>query len=326
MRLTLPFLPVAAFLLHGASVPFAYDGVLNAPNAYLLEHTEIGAGAGATFFTLEDSMGAAQSQIITAGFLNFGILGYGQVGMSYLGDGGIVANMKVMILREGIDVPAFAIGCENMFAPERVDVYHDEPGVPDSTGFVRGLWDEDGYYNYDHAQNWSAYGVASKSMRYLLGIPVTVNLGIGVGRFVGVIGEGGAAGIGSAVAHGLFGSLVWDPSTKLSISLEQDGKDLNFGLSYDVNRYITLNIAAAEFEMAIFPPDGQSYQDPCQNPKFTVAVTSRIGPLFGERRHELEREQQRIARARARLEELEARRRAAEAELQRLRDLLDERR
>jgi hypothetical protein len=326
MRLSLICLPVAAFLLYGASVPFAYEGVLNSPHAYLLEHTEIGVGVGATAFTMEDSTGAAQSQIITAGYINFGILGYGQVGMSYLGDGGIVTNLKVMILREGIDVPAFAIGCENLFAAERVDVYHDDPGVPDSTGFVRGLWDEEGNYNYDHAQNWSAYGVASKSMRYLLGIPVTVNLGIGVGRFVGVIGEGGAANVGSAVANGLFGSLVWDPSNKLSISLEQDGKDFNLGLSYDVNRYITLNLAAAEFEMALFPPEGQNFQDPCQNPKFTIAVSSRIGPLFGERRHELEREQQRIARARARLEELEARRRAAEAELQRLRDLLDERR
>ena len=323
MRLTLMFLPVAAFMLHAASVPFAYDGVLNSPNAYILQHTEIGVGVGATTYTLEDSTGAAQSEIITAGHIDFGVLGYGQVGMSYLGDGGIVANLKVMVLREGIDVPAFAIGCENMFAPERVDVYQGEPGTPDSTGFITGFWDEDGYYNYDHAQNWSAYGVASKSMRYLLGIPVTVNLGIGVGRFVGVIEEDGAMNIGSAAAHGLFGSIVWEPSSNLTISMEQDGKDINLGLAYDVHRYVTLNLAAAEFEMALFPPDGQDFRDPCQNPKFTVALTSRIGPLVGGG-SELEREQQRIARARARLEELEARRRAAEEELQRLRDLLDE--
>jgi len=323
MRLTLLFLPVVALMLHAASVPFAYEGVLNSPNAYILQHTEIGVGFGATTFSMEDSTGAAQSEIITAGHIDFGILGYGQIGMSYLGDGGLVANLKVMVLREGVDVPAFAIGCENMFAPERVDVYQDDPGVPDSTGFITGLWDEEGFYNYDHAQNWSAYGVASKSMRYLLGIPVTVNLGIGVGRFVGVIEDGGAMNVGSAVAHGLFGSIVWDPSNKVSIAIEQDGKDLNLGLSYDINRYVTLNLAAAEFEMAMFPPEGQDFQDPCQNPKFTIAVSSRIGPLVGGG-SELEREQQRIARARARLEELEARRRAAEAELQRLRDLLDE--
>ncbi len=55
-------------------------------------------------------------------------------------------------------------------------------------------------------------------------------------------------------------------------------------------------------------------------------MSSRFGPLFGASRLELEREQQRIERARQRLEELEARRRSAESELQRLRDLLDERR
>jgi len=323
MRLTLLFLPVVALMLQAASVPFAYEGVLNSPNAYILQHTEIGVGFGATTFSMEDSTGTAQSEIITAGHINFGILGYGQIGMSYLGDGGLVANLKVMVLREGIDVPAFAIGCENMFAPERVYVYQDDPGVPDSTGFITGLWDEEGFYNYDHAQNWSAYGVASKSMRYLLGIPVTVSLGIGVGRFVGVIEDGGAMNIGSAVAHGLFGSIVWDPSSKVSIAIEQDGKDFNLGFSYDINRYVTLNLAAAEFEMAMFPPEGQNFQDACQNPKFTIAVSSRVGPLVGGG-SELEREQQRIARARARLEELEARRRAAEAELQRLRDLLDE--
>jgi hypothetical protein len=325
MRLSLLFLPVAAFALHAGSVPFAYGGVLNSPHAYVLDNTEIGFGFGATAYTMEDSDGASRSEIITAGYLDVGILGYGQAGLSYLGDGGLVANMKLMVLREGIDVPAFAIGCENMFGAERVDVYSGTPGVPDSTGYIRGLWDEEGNYNYDHAQNWSAYGVASKSMRYLLGIPVTVNLGIGVGRFVGVIGDGGAMGVGSAVANGLFGSLVWEPSNSVTLALEQDGRDFNFGLSYRINRNLTLNLAAAEFEMALFPPEGQNRRDPCQNAKFTIAVSGTLGPLFGARRLELEREQQRIARARARLGELEARRRAAEAELQRLRDLLDER-
>lgn len=306
MRHAFLLLSVAACNLYAGSVPFAYGGVLNSPDAYILEHTEIELGFGASAFNMEDSTGASKSEIITAGYLDIGVLGYGQVGLSYLGDGGMVANLKLMVLREGLDVPAFAIGCENMFGPEKVDVYEE--------------------YGYDHPQNWSAYGVASKSMRYLLGIPVTVNLGIGVGRFVGVIGDGGAMGVGSAVANGLFGSMVWEPSDAVTIAFEQDGRDFNIGLSYDVSRYITLHLAAAEVEMALFPPEGQNRQDPCQNAKVTVAVTTRFGPLFGARRLELEREQQRIARARARLNELEARRRAAEAELQRLRDYLDERR
>ncbi len=323
MRLSLLALPVLALVLHAGSVPFAYGGVLNSPDAYLLQHTEIGIGVGATSFTMEDSTGDMQNKLVTAGFLDVGLFGYGQVGVSYLGDGGVVANLKIMVLKEGLDVPAFAIGCENMMGAERVDVYTGPPGSPDSTGVIPGYYDEDGNYNYDHSQNWSAYGVASKSMRYLIGVPVTLNLGIGVGRFVGII-DGGALGIGSSWANGLFGSVVWEPSNAVTVAFEQDGRDLNFGISYDVNKYFSLNLAIAELEMAMFPPDGRDPGDPAQNAKFSLAVTSNIGPLFGGPRNELEREQQRIARARARLEELESRRRAAEAELQRLRDLLDE--
>ncbi len=323
MRLFLLVLPVFALALHAGSVPFAYGGVLNSPDAYLLQHTEIGIGAGATFYTMEDSVGGKRNEVITAGFLDVGLFGYGQAGVSYLGDGGVVANLKVMVLKEGLDIPAFAIGCENMMGAERVDVYTGPPGSPDSTGAVPGYYDEEGNYNYNHAQNWSAYAVASKDMKHLIGVPVTLNLGIGVGRFVGRV-KNGALGIGSAWAHGLFGSVVWRPANSLAVLFEQDGRDLNFGLSYDVNRHFSLNLAVAELEMALFPPDGHDARDPAQNAKFSLAVTSDIGPLFGGSRSELERERQRIARARARLDELETRRRAAEAELQRLRDLLDE--
>jgi hypothetical protein len=238
----------------------------------------------------------------------------------------LVLNAKVAILKEGISVPAFSLGVQNGFGASKVDCFSGPPGLPDSTGRVLGQWDEEGFYNYDHSQNWSIYGVASKDMRYLLGLPLTVNLGIGIGRFVGVVGEGGAMNIGSAIANGLFSSLVWKPSESISIALEMDSRDFNMGLDYSVGKYVDLHLAWAEFEMTLFPPENQNKQDIMQNSKVTIAVSSRFGPLFGAGRLELEREQQRIGRARQRLEELEARRRAAESELQRLRDLLDERR
>jgi hypothetical protein len=133
-------------------------------------------------------------------------------------------------------------------------------------------------------------------------------------------------GIGSAVANGLFGSMVWRAADNLSFAMEVDGRDLNLGMDYRVSRYVNLHLAWGEVEMTTFPPEGQNRQDIMQNSKVTVAVSSRFGPIFGARRLELEREQQRIERARQRLDELEARRRSAESELQRLRDLLDERR
>jgi len=311
--------------LQAGSLPYAYGDVINAPDAYMLEHTEIEIGIAASAYSFNDSTGSPASDLKLTGFFDIGILSYGEIGASYLADGGFVVNAKLAILKEGIAVPAFSLGFQNGLGSERVDCFTGTPGVPDSSGTAAGFWDEEGNYNYDHSQNWSVYGVASKDLRYLAGLPVTVNLGIGIGRFVGVI-DGGTLGIGSAVANGLFGSVVWGPSEALSVAFEMDGRDFNLGMDYAVNRHINIRLAWAELEQTIFPPEGQNKQDVMQNSKVTIGVSARIGPIFGASHYELEREQQRIERARQRLEELEARRRAAEAQLQRLRDLLDERR
>ncbi len=326
MKLVSIFLFIFTVAVYAGSLPYAYGGVVNSPDAYVLEHTEIEIGIAASAFTYEDSTGASESDVKLTGYLNFGILSYGEIGASYLADGGLVMNAKIAILKEGIVVPAFTLGVQNGFGKEHVDCFSGPAGVPDSTGEINSLWDEEGMYNYSHAQNWSVFGVASKDLRYLIGAPLTLNLGIGIGRYVGIIGEGGALGMGSAIANGLFGSLVWEPSESVALAIEMDGRDFNLGLDYAVNKNVELHLAWAEFEMMAFPPEGQNKQDIQQNAKVTIALSTRFGPLWGASRLELEREQQRIERARQRLEELEARRRSAESELQRLRDLLDDRR
>ena len=327
MRLSVLIVPVCTFAALSGSLPFAYGSVINAPDAYVLEHTEVEVGLGGSAYTVEDSTGAPNSEFKITGFMDVGLFGYGQIGASYLADGGFVANAKVAILREGIMVPAFAVGVENMFGAPNVECFRDveHASIPDSLGGIRGPWDEDGYYNYQHAQYWSVYGVASKDFEYLIGLPVTVNLGIGIGRFVGVI-NGGALGVGSAIAHGMFGSVEYRPSEDFTIEIEQDGRDFNFGASYDISNLFTMHVVWAELEQTVFPFETQRKSDIMQNSKVSIGLTSTFGPLIGAGRLELEREQQRVERARARLAELEARRSAAEAELQRLRDLLEERR
>lgn len=323
MRFSFWLLPVCTVAVFAGSLPYAYGGVINAPDAYVLEHTEVEIGIAASAFSFEDSLGNSDSDVKLTGYLKFGILSYGDIGVAYLADGGLVVNAKVAILKEGIAVPAFALGVQNGIGSEHVDCFSGPPGTPDSTGSFPGSWDEEGMYNYAHTQNWSVYGVASKDMRYLMGMPVTVNLGIGIGRFVGIV-DSGALGIGSSIANGLFGSVVWEPGDDFSLAFEMDGRDLNLGMTYAVGKHVDLHLAWAELEQTVFPPEGQNRQDVMQNSKITIAVSSRFGPLLGAGRLELEREQQRIERARTRLDELEARRRAAESELQRLRDLLDE--
>ena len=300
-------------IAQAGSLPFSHSGVLDCPDAYVLQHTEVEIELAASAYSVEDSTGASNSEFMVTGHLDIGLFRYGQIGISFLGDGGIVGNLKFAILHEGISVPAFAIGLENITGEKYIDCFKiDSAGVEQ-------------FYPYDHAQNWSAYGVVSKDLSYLLGIPATVNLGIGIGRFIGIIDSGGALGVGSSIAHGFFGSVVYRPSDMFTVSFEQDGRDLNLGASYEVSDFMTLQIAWAELEQTIFPAKGQNRTDIMQNSKVSIGIQSRIGPIFGAEQIVLEREQQRIERARDRLEELEARRRAAEAELQRLRDLLENR-
>ncbi len=298
--------------VQAGSLPFSHSGVLDSPNAYVLQHTEIEVELAASIYSVEDSTGTSNSEFMVTGHFDVGLFSYGQIGISFLGDGGVVGNVKVAVLHEGIAVPAFAIGLENITGEKYIDCFK-----VDSAGVEQ-------FYPYDHAQNWSAYGVVSKDLRYVLGIPATINLGMGIGRFVGVV-DSGAMGIGSSVAHGLFGSIVYRPTEGVSIALEQDGRDLNLGASYDVADFITLRMVWAEFEQTIFPAEGHDKTDIMQNSKVSIGIQSRIGPIFGTGQIALERERQRIERARDRLEELEARRSAAEAELQRLRDLLENR-
>jgi len=312
MKYTFASVLLISFISFAGSLPFSRSGVIDCPDAYVLQHTEIEAALSAAAYSVQDSAGTSNSEFMITGYLDVGLFRYAQIGISYLGDGGVVGNAKFAILQEGISVPAFAIGLENITGEKDIECFKiDSAGV-------------EMFYQYDHAQNWSAYGVASKDLSFLLGIPATVNLGIGIGRFVGVV-DSGALGIGSSISHGLFGSVVYYPSDLFTLALEQDGRDLNLGVSYKINSYITLEMAWAELEQTIFPPEGQNKTDIMQNSKISFGLRTRIGPVFGADRTALEREQQRIERARDRLQELEARRRAAESELQRLRDLLENR-
>lgn len=301
-----------SFIAFAGSLPFSRSGVIDCPDAYVLKHTEIEAALSAAAYSVQDSTGSGNSEFMLTGYLEVGLFRYAQIGISYLGDGGVAGNIKFAVLQEGISVPAFAIGLENITTEENIECFKiDSAGV-------------EVFYRYDHAQNWSAYGVASKDLSFLLGIPATVNLGIGIGRFVGIV-DSGALGIGSSIAHGLFGSVVYYPNDLFTVALEQDGRDLNMGVSYKINNFLTIELAWAELEQTIFPAENQNKTDIMQNSKVSFGLRSRIGPVFGADRITLEREQQRIERARDRLQELEGRRRAAESELQRLRDLLENR-
>lgn len=292
----------------GGSLPFSRAGVIDSPDAYVLSHTEIEAGFSGAAYTVADSAGSTDSEFKITGHVDVGLFRYGQIGVSWLDDGGLAGSVKVGILSEGIRVPAFAIGLENISGEKNIDCFAADSGE---------------LYSYNHAQNMTAYGVLSKDLYTLIGLQATISLGIGTGRFVGVI-ENGAAGIGSKIAGGFFGSIVFRPSENFSIAFEEDGRDFNLGASYQISRMLSLSMTWAELEMAVLPPANVDRMDVMQNSKFSLSLEARIGPVFGAQRLELEREQMRIERSRQRLQELEDRRRAAEEELQRLRELIEQ--
>ncbi len=119
MRLVAASLFIFALALQAGSLPYAYGGVVNAPEAYVLEHTEVEVGIAASAYSFEDSTGASESDIKFTGFINLGILSYGEIGAAYLADGGVVVNAKVAILKEGITVPAFSLGCRTPLPRKR---------------------------------------------------------------------------------------------------------------------------------------------------------------------------------------------------------------
>ncbi|HRW78952.1 MAG TPA: hypothetical protein P5207_09820, partial [Candidatus Sabulitectum sp.] len=149
MKLVAVLIVVYSTTAFAGSLPYAYGDVINAPDAYVLEHTEVEIGLAASAYSFEDSTGAADSDVKLTGYIDIGILSYGQIGASYLADGGLVLNAKVAILKEGITVPAFSLGVQNGLGAERVDCFSGPPGTPDSTGTISSIWDEDGFYNYD---------------------------------------------------------------------------------------------------------------------------------------------------------------------------------
>ncbi len=299
-------LPVMA-----GSLPFTRFGVIDTPDAYLLEHTEIEAEIAASGYSLAKALEAdtiTNSEFMITGHFDLGLFRYAQIGASFLGDGGFTGNLKIAILHEGVSVPAFAIGLQNISMIEEIECFkEDSAGIPNSV-----------FYQYGHRQNWSAYGVVSKDLTYLAGIPVTVNFGIGIGRFIGSTNNR------SYALHGIFSSVVYRPTEVISLAMEMDGRDLNFGVSYDMLDFFTLKFAWAELEQTLLPGnDNPNPTDVMTHSKITIAFCTRYGPIFGADRLQLEAEQQRIDRARDRLDELEERRRDAEEELQNLRDMLE---
>lgn len=305
MRLVTVMLPVLACLVFAGGLPFAHYGLLDTPSAYLLRHTEVAMGIGATTYSLEDSSGSSNMDVSLAGYLEVGLFGRGQIGGTYLGQGGFSGTARGLALIETINRPGIALGVENIIGEENYEFYRD---------------DNDSLYEYPNAQNFSIYGVFSKDFSYFISLPVCVNLGYGTGRFQQ--SSDAVDGLDNPFP-GIFGSVLIHPTMETEIMLEWDGRDFNAGGIYRLNRNVTIMAAASELEHFFVSDDSTSNaSDVMQTPKFSLGVQVSFGPFLN--RTELDPyERLRYTEDDEALQQLEDYRTGAREEIQDLEDSID---
>jgi len=243
------------------SLPFSRPGMVDIPTASVLQHTQVCIGGSATAFSYDTADSTSESDFAIAGHLEVGILNRGQVGVTWLGDGGLSGNVRVLALMETITTPAIAVGCQNITGEKNYEFYRG----PD-----------DSLYTYEESQNFAAYIVLTKNLDYFSGIHLCLNLGYGIGRFrQGELAE--SDGISNPF-RGLFAGFDYHPVPDLSILLEWDGRDANFGATYDFTENVRFQAGVGEFEQLLLGDrDGT---DVMQHAKFSLGAEITLGPFF----------------------------------------------
>ncbi len=242
---------------------FSHYGLLDTPSASLLKHTEIAISASGTAYSLEDSSGASNMNVAVAGYLEVGLFSRGQIGGTYLGEAGFSGTARGLLLNETISRPGISLGIENIIGEENYEFYRN----PD-----------DSLYHYPNAQNFSIYGLISKDFSYFISLPVCLNIGFGTGRFVQ--SADAVDGFENPVP-GLFGSLQVHPTINSEIMLEWDGRDLNAGGAFNLNKHFSVMAAASELEHLFISSDSTANgQDVMQYAKFSVALQVTLGPFL----------------------------------------------
>jgi hypothetical protein len=247
--------------VQAGSLPFSRPGLIDIPTATVLQHTEIELGGSFTAFSYENADSISESDFAVAGHLEVGLFNRGQIGITWLGSAGLSGNARVIVIRESIKVPAIAVGCQNITGEKNYEFFRDS---------------NDSLYTYEENQNFAAYIVLTKNLDYLSGIPMCINLGFGIGRFM----QGKNAdfdGISNPV-RGLFGGIDYHPVRNVSLMLEWDGRDASIGAEYTLNSNVRFLFAASELEQLVISDRNQS--DVMQNVKISIGAEFTLGPFL----------------------------------------------
>jgi hypothetical protein len=170
------------------------NGVLDTPNAYVMENTEFNVGVSSyaltssttDFYTHEGVPFQKNLRELDA-FFQFGLLGRIEVGVREYDPETYAGNVKVLVKKESSRWPAFSAGIMNLGGDHDIGPYGAKP-----------CW-----YSDNDRQNYAYYLVGSKNLRNIIRVPLTVNVGVGSARFQGTNPEWPH----SQPWQGMFGSL-----------------------------------------------------------------------------------------------------------------------
>ncbi|NIT37000.1 MAG: hypothetical protein GTN49_10975 [candidate division Zixibacteria bacterium] len=319
-------LTFAALLLLGAAARAGVDiqnGVLDTPNAYVMENTQFNVGVSSyvitsrtkQFYTHEGVPFQKNLRELDA-FFQFGLFGRLEVGIREYDPETYAGDVKVLIKKESSRWPAIAAGAFNLGGDHDIGPYG-----------AKACW----YSDTDRQSN-AYYIVASKNVRNIIRVPITVNVGVGAARFQGTNPKWPH----SEPWQGMFGSVAYHfLDERISVIGEIDGRDLNIGARFKLPWGLVVTPYVSELEEAWWGghttytlptpahPNGFPYEDEYDTPKGGIAVQFYVGPLY--RRAETERLRalrSRLKRAEERLKQARQRREILEQRVEEIREEL----
>lgn len=238
--------------------------------------------------------------------ISIGLLDWAQANITFESEQNIHANFAIIAYHETRYIPSITLGIQNI--TQKTDISQFGSDFSDHAD--------------DHNQNFSIFAAFAKNWDTLPGLPFITQIGIGSGRFTGSQGV-------SKNFHGIFAGLAIWPSSRVCLTAEEDGRDLNAGMLIQLTELLTLRFAVTDIEKA-FDPNANSHS---KNPGHHAKLAFGISYRFNQLRPELSRKEQLIDTIREErnnnrvlhdeLENLRKRRETVEEDLEILKDYLN---
>ncbi len=216
-----------------SAVPYTTIGQLRAPDAYVLPNKSVEFTFTNYFRRVRSSFTENQDyHYYPMGMVNVGI--FDRVGIAgWVGDELGFANLKLKLIEETATIPQLAIGVDNLFSPIKEDAL-EHPNSEYSQNPDKCFYERN-----------SAYICLSKAgvLRNMTGLKLLetyVTVGVGLNEFKGQVDL-------ARRFEGVFGSITVKPHKNISLTIENDGFNINAGAQYAIKKFaIKLSYVAIE--------------------------------------------------------------------------------